>query len=74
MKIGKSLKHFRELRGHTQDSLGTACGIKREYICKLERGSISNPTVGTLGKILSVLNVSLGKFFTTIEKEGEWGE
>ena len=48
MKIGAGLKYFRNLRGYSQAGLEGACGIKREYICKMESGGLPNPTPKTM--------------------------
>ena len=68
MKIGAGLKYFRNLRGYSQAGLEGACGIKREYICKMESGGLPNPTPKTLKRVLDVLNVKLSEFFAYIDE------
>ena len=71
MQIGKTLRTLRRAKDLTQDEIQRLTGIKREYISNLERNTISNPTVGTLQKILGVMGIKLSEFFEQVEREAE---
>jgi len=59
MKFGAKIKEIRREKGMTQESLEKRCGIKREYLSRMETGSLPNTTVGTLCKIADGLGVSV---------------
>jgi transcriptional regulator with XRE-family HTH domain len=58
MSFSKGLKYYRELRGFTQERLGSKLNLKRNTISNYEKG-ISEPGIDMLLKIVEVLDVSL---------------
>lgn len=54
--LGKNIRHYRQLRGMTQEELGLSADMKRSYVSDLERG-IRNPSVKALGRLAQSLKV-----------------
>lgn len=61
-QFGRRLKYWREKRGLSLTDLCLLTGIDRTGIAHYERGD-RNPTLYTVEKFLSVLNVSITEFF-----------
>ena len=59
--IGKTLRNFRKERGWTLDQLADATSVSKPMLGQIERGE-SNPTVVTLWKIASGLDVPFSVF------------
>lgn len=53
------LKRLRGFRGLTQEQLATACGVKRNYISRLERGK-RRPSFALYVKIVEALYTNTG--------------
>lgn len=53
------VKEARVKKGWTQDYLGGITGYSREYINKLERGKIKNPSVAAAKSISYALGISV---------------
>jgi transcriptional regulator with XRE-family HTH domain len=51
----------REKQGLTQEKLAELTGIRKEQISKLENGKIMNPTLITLEKLATALQISVCK-------------
>lgn len=68
--IAERLKSEREARGLSQRQLANACGVTASMISVMEQGRTS-PSIATLKKVLSGLNMSLSDFFsdTAINRE-----
>jgi transcriptional regulator with XRE-family HTH domain len=60
--IGEKLKNLRKDRGLTQKDLADNAGVTGGMISIMESNKVS-PSVATLMKVLSALNVSPGEFF-----------
>ena len=60
--FGKRLAGFRKETGLSQEAFAFKCGFDRTYIGILERGEKS-PTLNTLEKIATALNISIKDFF-----------
>lgn len=60
-RIGKRLRHYRQQMNLTLDDLAELTGVSKPMLGQIERGS-SNPTVATLWKIASGLQVPLTAF------------
>lgn len=58
MSIGSRIKAARELKGLTQEELGTSCGTTKQTIFKYETGLVTNIPLDRLEKIADVLDVS----------------
>ncbi|WP_028544032.1 helix-turn-helix domain-containing protein [Paenibacillus taiwanensis] len=60
-RIGKRLRHYRQQLNMTLDDLAELTGVSKPMLGQIERGT-SNPTVATLWKIASGLQVPLTAF------------
>lgn len=60
--LGLKIKEVRRQRKLTQEKLSELIGLDNGYISKLEVGQ-NFPTIGTLEKIATVLDVELAEFF-----------
>lgn len=58
MTIGSRVRHERQVRGWTLDSLAELAGVSRRMIINVEQGA-ANPSVGTLLRISDALGVGL---------------
>lgn len=56
--IGRNIARFRRLRGLSQEELAYAAEVRQAYLSQLEAGK-RNPTIRTLLRIATALNVSL---------------
>lgn len=61
VKIGNKLRKIRQLRGLTLEGLAELTSVSKPMLGQIERG-VSNPTVATLWKIASGLNVPFTSF------------
>ena len=57
--LGKQIQAVRKQLQLSQIQLEQRSGIKREYISRLERGKLKNPTINTLNKIAQGLGIPL---------------
>lgn len=57
--IARNIKRLRKEKGFSQDRLSKEADVTYHTIAKLESGDNDNPTVKTLYKIASALEVSL---------------
>ena len=62
MNIGETIRSFRVERGMSQGDIEKRTGLLRCYLSRVENGH-TIPTLDTLAKIASSLNVRLGEFF-----------
>ena len=61
--IGLRIKELRRTRNMSQDTLSEKVGISSKYLSSIERGK-ENPTLDTLLKLATALNVTLADMFT----------
>jgi transcriptional regulator with XRE-family HTH domain len=61
-KLGARIKLLRENSGLTQEELSETAGISQNFMSQLETGRRS-PSLPTINKIASVLNVPIYMFF-----------
>ncbi|WP_106478426.1 cupin domain-containing protein [Phytohalomonas tamaricis] len=61
--VGVRLKALRTLRGISQRELAKRCGVTHSSLSLIEQGRVS-PSVSSLKKILDVIPISIGDFFT----------
>lgn len=54
--LGKNVRHYRQLRGMTQEELAHSADMKRSYVSDLERGT-RNPSVRALGRLAEALGI-----------------
>ncbi|UXJ71360.1 helix-turn-helix domain-containing protein [Lysinibacillus fusiformis] len=65
--FGKVLKIYRKEAGLSQEQLALQCDLDRTYIGLLERAE-RQPTITTIFKICTALNVKPHEFIKDIEK------
>lgn len=58
-KISENIKKYRNKIGVSQDRLSKLADITYNTIIKIESGSNTNPTIDTISKIATALNVSV---------------
>lgn len=66
LKISATLKSLRKEKGWSLDALSQKTGVSKAMLGQIERGE-SSPTIATLWKIASGLNVSFSSFVEDIE-------
>lgn len=66
--IGKNLNNIRKQKGLSLDKVAELSGVSKGMLAQIERG-ISNPTVTTLWKIATGLNVSFSYFMEEENRE-----
>ncbi len=54
--LGKNVRHYRQVRGMTQEELAHSADMKRTYVSDLERGT-RNPSVRAVGRLAKALKV-----------------
>ncbi len=64
--LGKKIRNFRSKQELSQHELATQCKFERATMCRIESGK-SNPTVRTLAKISTALNIPLSELFAEPE-------
>jgi transcriptional regulator with XRE-family HTH domain len=57
--LGRNVRHYRKLRGMTQEQLAHVVVMERSYVSDLERGT-RNPSVRALGRLADALEVAPG--------------
>lgn len=70
MNIGDRIKHFRKIRGYTQQQLAELAQISRSYLADVEKNRY-NPSLETLDKLMGALNISRNQFFNDGEDNNE---
>lgn len=58
--MGKNVRHFRELKGISQEELAFDADLHRTYVSGVERG-IRNPNVLIVAKLAAALGVEPAK-------------
>ena len=66
--LGRAVRETRARRGLSQETLGFASGLHRNYVGAIERGEI-NPTLRTLLRLTVGLRVPLGELVTVYERQ-----
>ena len=57
------LKNIRKEKGMTLDELASKSGVSSGYLCYLERGSRTHPSVEIMEKIAKALNKTIFEIF-----------
>jgi len=57
--ISENIKKYRKKKGLSQDKLAKLADVTHTTLVKLESGANDNPTIKTLRKIASALEISL---------------
>lgn len=60
--IGSRIRYFRKLKGWSQETLALQADMNPAFLGHLERG-LKSPTVKTLEKIASALDISMAELF-----------
>lgn len=68
--VGKNIKRIRVAKGVSQEQLAFDASIDRSYLGGIERCD-ENPSVDTLDKIATVLEIELAELFQPIEAKSE---
>ena len=55
--FGQRLKHIRILKNMKQAEIGNSLGSSPNYICRLEKGIIKNPSVESFSRIANAMNM-----------------
>ena len=63
LKIGEKIKILRTEKKMTQHKLALECDVEKAGVSRLEAG-LSNPTLRTLAKICTALDVPIEDLFT----------
>jgi transcriptional regulator with XRE-family HTH domain len=66
--LGERIRELREARGLTQREIANRIGIDDYYISRLENNHV-NPTLATMQKIATALDVELRDFFPSAKAE-----
>lgn len=66
--IGKNLNNIRKQKNLSLDKVAELTGVSKGMLAQIEKG-VSNPTVTTLWKVATGLNVSFSYFMEEEEKE-----
>lgn len=69
-RIGNRVRELRLACGLSQEQLALEANITPAYLCQVERGN-RNPTVALMGRLCTVLGVTLAEFFSEQEEKRE---
>jgi transcriptional regulator with XRE-family HTH domain len=69
--LGKIIEERRRNLGITQRDLARNAETSQGYISDLENGKILNPTIGTLLRIATVLNIESSKLLAEVTDKNE---
>jgi len=69
--LGAAIRELRGRRRLTQEQLGFAADVHRNYVGAVERGEI-NPTFFTLMRLTDALDVSFAELFEVFEAQRAW--
>ena len=72
-KFSNTLKRLRTEKNLTQEELAQRSGVDYKYLQKLEGQSPSSPTLSTLDKLASGLDLSLPELIMSIDADHEKG-
>lgn len=65
-KVGERIRALRLQRGLTQEQLSERADLHNTYISQIECGE-KNPSIVSLDKILTALNITYAEFFEAID-------
>jgi transcriptional regulator with XRE-family HTH domain len=67
LALGVAVRDLRRFQGFSQESLGLACGVHRNYVGAIERGEL-NPTYGVLLRLCVGLAVAPSQLLSLAER------
>lgn len=62
VKVGIQIQKLRELKGLSQQDLAAKCNFEKSNMSRLEAGKV-NPTLSTLEKVASALEINIIELF-----------
>lgn len=62
VKVGIQIQKIRELKGLSQQDLAAKCNFEKSNMSRLEAGKV-NPTLSTLEKVASALEINIIELF-----------
>jgi transcriptional regulator with XRE-family HTH domain len=65
--FGRAVRHFREVRGWSQEFLAEKADLNRSYLGEVERGQVI-PSLETAGKLAGALGISMSRLFFHCEQ------
>ncbi len=68
--LGKKIRAYRSRKDLSQHQLAQQCKFERATMCRIESGK-SNPTVRTLAKISTALNIPISDLFVEPEMQAQ---
>ncbi len=67
-QFGKILRHYRENKNYTRETLAELCNVSDRCISNIERG-LSEPKLGTLVKLCTGCGIDIGLLGSLIIEE-----
>lgn len=67
LAFGQAVRQLRQERGLSQETLGYAAGLHRNYVGGVERGEL-NPTLTSIEKLAAGLSVKASELVALAEK------
>jgi transcriptional regulator with XRE-family HTH domain len=67
--IGEVIQQLRLQSGLTQEELAVKSGVSYTSLVKIERGQVENPTIKTIQKLASALEVGVDELLRKINEE-----
>jgi transcriptional regulator with XRE-family HTH domain len=72
MNIGETIRNYRLRKGMSQGDIEKRTGLLRCYLSRVENGH-TIPSLDTLAKIASAMELPLGQFFSEPQSNGNRG-
>ena len=67
-RFGAVVRHYRKMRGYSQESFADACGLHRTYVGAIERGE-RNVSIDNIAKIAVALKLEIADLFPTSSRK-----
>lgn len=68
IRFGETVRALRALSGYSQEGFADSIRIHRTSVGTSERGE-GNPTLNTIVRVVQGLNITLGEFFSAMERD-----
>lgn len=62
--LGKAVRDKRSALGIKQSELASIAGLSYGYVCRLEKGNIANPGIGSAARLCLLLDIDLQDIIT----------
>jgi len=66
--FGRAVRHFRDVRGWSQELLAEKADLNRSYLGEVERGRVI-PSLATAGKLAAALELPLSSLMAHCEQQ-----